>query len=219
MNNLKDLQNILNYNFNNISLLEEALTHKSYANEFMTESYERLEFLGDAIIEFVVSDTIVNYKELGAGELSKLRASLVSTSYLYNISINLGLDKLAKKSKSLPSLSKKNTADLFESVVGAVYLDGGLQKAKDIIDKYIIINEKNITNVLEKSRDYKTLLQELLQSKAITFKYDVIKTTGKDHNKTFYVKLTVGDDIVTGMGLSIQSAEEDCAKKYLEKIK
>jgi len=217
MNKYLELENKLNYTFKNKKLLDIALTHKSYANEIMSESYERYEFLGDAIIEFVVSDYIIKFKELQVGELSKLRAKLVSTDYLYNISISLGLDMLVNKSKSLSSLSKKNTADLFESLIGAIYLDGGINKAKELIMKYIIIDDKNISYVMRNSIDYKTLLQEYLQSKNIPFKYELMSSKGMDHEKVFYVRLFVLDEIIDGEGKSIQLAEEECAKKYLEK--
>ena len=217
---MKKLQNKINYEFKNINLLETALTHKSYANENNVESYERLEFLGDAIIEYIVSEDIIKYKELDAGALSKLRASLVSTDYLYDISVELGLDKLVKKSKSLNTLSKKNTADLFESLIGAIYLDGGLEKIKELIQSLIIIDDNNISNHIKYSHDYKTMLQEYCQQKGMKFLYVMQQSLGKDHDKTFKVKLIIDDkDIIIKEGKSIQSAEELCAKYYLENLK
>ena len=216
---MNNIESKINYNFKNKDLLGMSLTHKSYANEQGSESYERLEFLGDAIIDFVVSDYIIKYKELDAGELSKLRAKLVSTDYLYNISKKIGLDEAVKKSKSLQALSKKNTADLFESLIGAIYLDGYFDKAKSLITEYIIIDDKNIASVIKNSEDYKTLLQEYCQSKNIPFVYELIKTKGLDHEKTFYVRLNVENELINGEGKSIHKAEEDCAKKYLQNLK
>lgn len=219
MNSLDNLEKNLNYIFTNKRLLEIALTHKSSANESGGESYERFEFLGDAIIEFIVSDYIVKYKELGAGELSKLRAKLVSTNYLFDIATKLQLNKYVIKSKSLPSLSKKNTADLFESLIGAIYLDGGLDSAKKVIYDYIIINDSNISNVIKNSQDYKTLFQEYMQSKNLSFDYRLISSKGKDHDKSFTVKLLTDKEDIVCDGKSIQEAEEKCAKQYLANIK
>ena len=112
MNRLSELETNIGYEFKDKSLLEKALTHQSYANDNLTESYERLEFLGDAIIELVVSDFIYNNFNFEVGVLTKLRASLVSTDYLVGISEKLGLSKLAFKSRSLSQLGKKNIADL-----------------------------------------------------------------------------------------------------------
>lgn len=219
MNNFENLEKKINYVFKNKKFLETSLTHKSSANESLVESYERYEFLGDAIIEFVVSDYIIKYKELGAGELSKLRAKLVSTNYLNDIATNLDLNKLVIKSKSLPSLSKKNTADLFESLIGAIYLDGGLDSAKKVIYDYIIINDNNISNVIKNSQDYKTLFQEYMQSKNLSFEYQLLSSKGKDHDKIFTVKLLTDKKDIVCDGKSIRQAEENCAKKYLENIK
>lgn len=217
---MNKLQQKINYKFKNIELLESALTHKSYANENNTSSYERLEFLGDAIIEYIVSECIIKYRELDSGDLSKLRASLVSTDYLYNISIELGLDKIVRKSKSLNVLSKKNTADLFESLIGAIYLDSGLKKVKELIKKLIIIDDKNISNHIKYSNDYKTLLQEYCQKQGLSFCYSKLESKGKDHDKTFKIKLMIDNkDIVIKEGKSIQSAEECCAKYFLDNLK
>ena len=144
---LENLQQKLGYAFKNTSLLVQALTHQSYANDMGTISYERLEFLGDSIIQVVVSDYIFNNIIVDAGTSTKLRASLVSTNYLSQVSILLGLDKIAFKSKSLQQLGKKNIADLFESVVGAIYIDGGLDIAREIINKFVIISEENVGSV------------------------------------------------------------------------
>jgi ribonuclease-3 len=213
------IESKINYSFKNNVLLEMALTHKSFANEQGCESYERLEFLGDAIIELIVSDYIIKYKELDAGELSKIRARLVSTDYLYNVSVDLELDKLVKKSKSLPKLSKKNTADLFESLIGAIYLDGDFQKCKELITKYILIDDKNIASVIKNSEDYKTLLQEYCQSKNMNFAYSLVKSEGLDHDKTFFVSLDIMDTAIWGEGKSIQQAEEECARKFMQSLK
>ena len=217
MNRLTELENLIGYEFKDKTLLNTALTHQSYANDNMTESYERLEFLGDAIIEFVVTDFVYNNLNFEVGVLTKLRASLVSTDYLVGISKTLGLDKLAFRSKSLSQLGKKNIADLFESLIGSVYVDGGLEEAKKLIDKYIIKGMENIRFVLKNSIDYKTKFQEYMQSLSRTFEYKTISSTGLDHEKKHTVGLWVeGKKITEVTATSKQIAEEKCAEFYIK---
>ena len=218
MNRLTELESKIGYEFNDKTLLDKALTHQSYANDNMTESYERLEFLGDAIIEFVVSDFVYKNFNFEVGVLTKLRASLVSTDYLVDISKALSLDKLALKSRSLSQLGKKNIADLFESLIGAVYLDGGISEAEKLIDKYIIKDMENIRFVLKNSIDYKSKFQEYMQSLAKSFEYKIISSTGLDHEKIHTVGLWVeGEKITEATASSKQVAEEKCAEFYIKK--
>ena len=220
MSDLNDLERNLGYEFRDISLLQTALTHSSYANEMGAESYERLEFLGDAVLELVVSNYIYNLYHVGEGNLTKLRAWLVSTENLYNIAISLHLDQYVKVAKSLNKLSKKNTADLFESVVGGVYLDGGYDEASRIIQQFVLIDENHIADVIKNGIDYKSTFQELMQSKGTCFEYRVIEESGPAHDKTFIVGLYVaGENVTQASGKSIRLAEEKCARLYLEKIK
>lgn len=220
MNNLDNLQMEIGYQFNDTSLLETAMTHISYAKENNVESYERLEFLGDAVLEMVVTDAIYKNYSLPAGQSSKLRASLVSTENLCNIANNLGLHNNIKKSKSLPQISKKTTADLFESLLGAVYLDGGIGIVNKMIDRFVIIDKNNLDIHLNSCEDAKTSLQELLQAVGQTFEYKLIKSSGMDHNKTFEVELIIdGKSVSRGSSNSIQSAEELAASQYLKSIK
>ena len=210
---------VLGYEFKNIGLLDTALTHSSYANECGGENYERLEFLGDAVIELVVSDYIIRFKELDAGVLSKLRASLVSTENLAKISTMLSVMQNVKKSRSLSVFSKKNTADIIESIVGAIYLDGGMENAKNFVQNNIIIDEKNVLAMLKNSIDYKTKFQELMQKNAEKFEYRLLASTGKDHDKTFECGLYIeGELCARATGKSIQLAEENCARKYFENL-
>ena len=221
MSNLySDLQKNIGYEFKDIQLLKTALTHISYANDNNCESYERLEFLGDAVIELVVSDYIYNNCDIDSGKLSKLRENMVSTENLNIISIDLNLEKFCLKGKSLPKLSKKNTADLFESVVGAIYLDSGMQNAKKVIDKFIIKDLKNVENYLNMLSDPKSELQEYCQGKNISFEYKLLETSGFDHEKNFKVGLYIQNELVaTSVAKSIQSSEEECARKFLESKK
>jgi len=216
MNNLDNLQEKIGYKFKNLDLLVQALTHQSYANDNSTISYERLEFLGDAVIELIVSDYIYNNFEIDSGNSTKLRASLVSTSYLSKVSEMLELDKIAYKSKSLQKMSKKNIADLFESVMGAVYIDGGMENAKQLIMKFIIIDDINVGQVIKNSIDYKSRLQEYMQAEGKTFEYTLLAVVGPDHQRQFKVSLDVdGMSVATAVGTSIRSAEEKCAEAFL----
>ena len=127
---------------------------------------------------------------------------------------------MVRKSKSLPTISKKTTADLFESVLGAVYLDGGLDATKKIIEKFVVIDKDNLDRHLNSCEDAKTSVQELLQAVGQKFEYRLLGSSGMDHEKTFEVELVVdGKSVTRGRSTSIQSAEEIAAKEYLKLIK
>ena len=205
--------------FSNQELLTQALTHISYANEKNCEHYERLEFLGDAVIELAVSEYIFSHFTIGSGNLSKLRASLVSTENLNNISNLLDLEKYILKSNSLTKISKKTNADLFESIIGAVFLDGGFEKAVGLIDKFVIVNIDNVNKHLDTCEDAKTKVQELLQKSGSTWEYKMIDSYGMDHDKTFVVTLLVdGKPVAEAKGKSLHLAENECAKLYLHNV-
>lgn len=216
---MEELQKRIGYTFKDVSLLTRALTHQSYANDNNVISYERLEFLGDAVIELVVSDYIYNFCEFDAGISTRLRASLVSTEYLQNVSHELGLPELVLKSKSLSVLGKKNTADLVESLIGAIYLDGGVNEAKRVIDENIIISDDNVRYVMLTAIDYKSKFQELMQSEGREFEYRVLSSSGLAHEKTFEVGLYIdGEEVARNTATSIHSAEEQCARDYINSI-
>lgn len=215
---MNNIESKLNYQFKDKKLLQTALTHSSLSNEIGGENYERLEFLGDAIIEFVVSDFIYKFDYLDSGLLSKLRASLVSTKNFCQISTNLNLDKCLRKSKSLNTLSDKTKADIWESLIGAVYLDGGLLKAKELIEKFILVDENNIKEHLINCIDYKTKLQEEMQANKRSFRYETVSESGLAHDKTFEVQLYIDDVVVSkATGKSLHMAQSECARKYYEK--
>ena len=217
---MNDLQLKLDYQFKNKNLLQTALTHTSYSNEFGGDNYDRLEFLGDAILELVVSEFIFKHTTLNSGDASKLRASLVSTNNLSNISKKLSLDKLILKSKSLNSLSSKTCADLFESVIGAIFLDGGIKNVKKVIKNFVIISKENIINVFKNTIDYKTKLQEDMQKHSKQFEYKLVCEYGKDHNKTFEVELIIdGQTQSRGIGKSIHLAQENSAYNFYNNLK
>lgn len=219
MNKNNELMAIIGYEFKDENLLSTAMTHVSYANEFHKDSYERLEFLGDTVIEIVVSEYIYRNSNLMAGLSTKLRSWLVSTHNLSEISAKLGLERFVLTSRALSRLGQKNLADIFESVVGAVYLDGGLEKAREVIERFVIIDEKNIEYALNNCVDAKTKLQEVMQAQNKKFEYIIANSYGLDHEKIFEVQLVVEGEVVTqGKERSIQMAEELCAKQYLDNI-
>lgn len=215
---MNDIEQILGYSFIDKALLDTALTHISLSNELGCDNYERLEFLGDAIIELVVSEEIYKYKYLDSGLLTRLRASLVSTENLSGISISLGLDKFLKKSKSLNVPSEKTKADIVESVVGAMYLDGGMSQAKKFVQEFIIVGEENIKYHMQNCIDYKSRLQEEMQKAKKSFRYETIAESGLAHDKTFQVQLIIDEKIVSiASGKSLHMAQHECAKKYFGK--
>jgi len=175
--------------------------------------------LGDAVIELIVSDYIYNHLSIDSGSMTKLRASLVSTEYLGNISKLLGLQNKVQKSKSLQQLGRKNIADLFESIVGAVYIDGGLEEAKKLIMRFVIKDEQNINFVIKNSIDYKSRLQEHFQAQNKEFEYKVLCVSGPDHQREYEVSLEVeGKRVAISKASSIQHAEEKCAEEYMATI-
>lgn len=223
--NIEKLEKELNIKFNNKELIKTALTHTSYAYENHVESYEKLEFLGDAILEFVTSSYLFeNYKDLSEGEMTKVRASAVCEDSLYQIAIKhnfsdflyLGKSEIQTKEKQI---KKAILADTVEAVIAAIYLDLGLEEAK----KFIIKNFKEVINVSSKNagkKDHKTVLQEKLQVNGdIDIKYVTIKEEGPDHDKTFTVELRVnGKFISNGKGHSKKEAEMKAAEIALQNM-
>lgn len=155
----------LDYVFKNKNLITTALTHQSFANENNVESYERLEFLGDSVLQIIVSDFLYeSFSDKTSGELSKYRTHLVSTQNLCRLSKKLKLDTACRFGHSIKSVSDGVEADLFESVLGAIYLDGGMEPAKKFVFDNVIVSLENVLEVIENDYDYKTALQEKLQS-------------------------------------------------------
>lgn len=223
---LDSLQKKIKYSFKNVELLNRALTHSSYANEHrrMNIKYnERLEFLGDAVLGVVISDYIFKkYSNYPEGELTKLRAIVVCEQSLDYMSKKLEFGKYLLLGKGEESTGGRERvsilADTYESIVGAIYLDGGLEKAKSFILNYMI----NIINDAVNGKiflDYKTQLQEYMQQNdKCNIKYKVIKEEGPDHNKIFYVDVSNCDEVIgTGMGKSKKEAEQNAAKSALDK--
>ena len=222
--NLEKKKKNIDYQFKNIELLKNALTHTSYAYEHNTKSNEKLEFLGDSILEFISSDYIYkNYPKLKEGEMTKVRATVVCESSLYKIAKkhNFGDFLYTGKSEKVSKGNQKPAilADSVEAIIAGIYLDGGLESAK----KFIIENLKDEIEIATKHvgiKDYKTVLQEKLQENGnIKIEYKIIKETGPDHDKTFEAEVLVeGKKIATGIGKNKKHAEMEAARKALKQI-
>jgi ribonuclease-3 len=224
---LDNLSANLGIKFNNPQLLKEALTHRSYLNEFKNRnlaSNERLEFLGDTILSFVVSTWLFKkFPQYFEGKLTNLRSNLVKTSSLTKIAQKLKLgDYLLLSKGERESKGQENPtllANALEAIIGAVFLDQGIKTAKDFIKTHF---EPLLKEILEtgKLKDYKSLLQEKIQAQTSQSPiYKTIKTEGPEHNKTFTVNVIIeGQVFATGAGKSKQKAEQQAAKQALEKL-
>ncbi len=223
--NLKPLQELLDYNFKNEKLLNTALTHRSCLNEpGVNESYERLEFLGDAVLEMMISVYLFNkYQNKMEGYLTAARSATVRTESLSKISKKHGIDTFILMSKGEESTGGRNNPsileDVIESIIGALYCDGGIEAANHFFVKFILPNaEEIITN--DNLKDAKSSLQEHVQSKGLTSPiYKTVKESGPDHSKTFEVAVIIDNqEITSGSGKSKQEAEQNAAKKAIELI-
>lgn len=218
MNNEIEFQKVIDYTFKDISLLKTALTHSSYANERGVECNERMEFLGDAVLELSMSKYLYSKISLDEGVLTKTRAKAVCESALVfyaeqiNFSKYLYLGKGEEQSggRERPAI----IADALEAVLGAVFLDGGFNTAYKVVEKFFI---PYISNV-EKSKDYKSILQEKLQSEKRTIRYEIVKDEGPANDKYFEAVVYM-DNILMGRGSGKrkQEAQQMAAKDALEK--
>lgn len=222
---MQKVEESIGYTFQDKNLLKKALTHTSYAYENKLESNEKLEFLGDSILEFISSKYLYeNYPKLKEGEMTKVRATVVCEKSLYkiaklhNFSDFLYLGKSEKKTggESRPAI----LADSVEAVIAAIYLDGGIEEA----ERFIIENLREEIKLATKhvgDRDYKTVLQEKLQEHGeVKIEYEITKEEGPDHNKQFEAQVSCdGKILAKGEGRSKKEAHMSAAKKALEKLK
>lgn len=221
--NLEQLETNIQYEFSNIEILKNALVHKSYAYENNIESNEKLEFLGDSILEFVTSNYLFkNHKKLTEGEMTKVRAQVVCEQSLYKIALRHNFSDFLYlgKSERLNNGDKSPAilADSVEAIIAAIYIDGNLENAEN----FILNNLKSEIDIATKNagmKDYKTVLQEKLQQNGdVSIKYNVIKESGPDHNKVFTVELTCnGKVLAIGEGQTKKQAEMQAAKYAIEK--
>lgn len=224
MSNWKDFQSVIAYRFSSEGLLRQALTHSSYANEKHMRKLsdnERLEFLGDAVLEIVSSDFLYrSYRELPEGELTKLRASIVCEPTLAICAKELHLGDyllLGKGEEQTGGRERKSIlSDALEAVIGAIYLDGGFANAKEFVSKFIL------TDIEHKQLFYdsKTILQEVVQGEHGNLAYLLTDESGPDHNKSFTVEVRIGDRCVgTGSGHTKKAAEQEAAYRALLAIR
>ena len=215
------LEKSINYEFKDKRLLKCALTHTSYANENRTNSNERLEFLGDSILSFIVSSHIFkSFKNMPEGELTRLRSSLVCEAALcvFSREINLGDNLLLGKGEEKSGGRNRDSilADAFESLLAAIYLDGGLEAAKSFVFKFVLRELEN-KNVASAAKDYKTILQEIIQrNPEEVISYVLTNESGPDHDKLFEVEVHLNSNVIgKGKGKSKKAAEEEAAKQAL----
>ncbi|MCF8110994.1 MAG: ribonuclease III [Desulfobacteraceae bacterium] len=224
---LSSLEEKLGYRFADRTLLATALRHRSYVHENPESSTdnERLEFLGDAVLNLIVSHILMElFPKLTEGELSRTRAGLVNEDRLAGAarSIRLGDYLMLGKGESRSNGRHKNSilADTFEALVAAVYLDGGFAAAFDLIRIHFAPFFEAVEAEESPVSDYKSLLQEHVQSKHLEMPvYEIVAESGPDHNKTFRVALTVNGLRSEGVGKNKKAAEQDAAQKAWEQIK
>lgn len=222
---LSSLQNRTNYSFSDLRLLNKALTHKSYANEKSKtlKHNERLEFLGDSVLDILVSDYLVKkFSDFAEGTLSKIRASVVNESCLAEMArkIDLGGYLLLGKGEDLSGGRQKPSilADAFEALAGAIFRDGGLQAASGVFLP-ILMDEIEKTAASWSFRDFKSDLQEYTQNKLVCIpSYRVVNELGPDHAKEFEVVVMIKNQVEgKGLGRSKKEAEQAAAKIALDK--
>ena len=204
----------------NKELYIRALTHTSYANEMGTESYERLEYLGDAVLELIMSEYLYSKTNYQEGEMTKIRANYVCEEALYNYSLKLGLNEFlllgVGEEENGGRLRKAIVADIFEAFIGAMFLDQGLEYVKKFIyDNVVPIIEENKMSFLH---DYKSTLQEFVQTDKKSLEYEITSEVGPAHNKTFTSVVKI-DGRIYGVGTahSKKEAEQAAAADALQK--
>lgn len=223
---LDEMQQVVAYTYKNSELLKIALTHSSYANEHRNhriKDNERLEFLGDAILDLIISEYLFSkYPEMPEGDLSKIRASIVCEASLAKNARKMDLGKyilLGKGEEMTGGRSRSSIlADAFEAITGSLFMDGGFEQAKTFIWNTLVKDVEQTESIETLYTDYKTLLQECIQkvsSNPITYK--VVGEDGPDHDKHFYVEVMhEAKKLGRGVGKSKKEAEQDAARKALE---
>ena len=222
--NIDDLQNSIEYSFKDEKLLVTALTHKSYivnAPETGDVNNERLEYLGDAVLELVTSDFLFkNYKQMSEGEMTKLRASLVCEPALAIDAREIDLQDFIFLGKGEENTGGRNrdsiVSDAFEALIGAIYLDGGMDEATKFICSFVL----NDIEHKQKFYDSKTTLQEMVDATNLgSLHYEIVKESGPDHNKVFDAVVKINDEVIgSGTGQTKKHAEQNAAVDALNKI-
>lgn len=232
LNELAELQSLLGYTFHDVRLLDRALTHKSYSYEVATQEngrtaqdYEAMEYLGDSILGFLIAEVLyLTCPDLDEGRLSKIKSFLVSTKQLFAISHKMGLGGYLNLSRGEAKTGgrrkKAILADLFESIVAAIYLDGGIDPVRRFVLTQFIPLIEQISEGSLSFLDHKSSLQELLHriDRAAPV-YEITAEFGPDHNKEFHVRvLSEGEVIAEGVGKSKKEAEQQAAKLAIERL-
>ncbi len=222
---LKELQEKIGYQFRDETLLKQALTHSSFANEQKINklgNYERLEFLGDAVLELVTSEFLFNEnKDMPEGQLTRLRASMVCEPALAYCArdIRLGSYILLGKGEEATGGRKRDSiiSDVMEAVIGALFLDGGIENAKKYIYRFVLSDLEDKILFM----DSKTLLQEEIQkNNTAQLRYELVGETGPDHDKEFRVEAYLDEKLIgTGVGRTKKAAEQQAAYEALVRIK
>ena len=223
---IKDLETAIGYRFSNITLLQNALTHSSYANERWHDglrSNERLEFLGDSVLGMVVAEYLYqNFPDRPEGELTRMRADMVCEASLAEVAAKLDLGKhllLGHGEEQGGGRTRASTlADAVESIIAAGFLDGGMAAAEGIIRRFVLCNVP--TGKLHNT-DYKTSLQEQVQQKKNqVLTYTLVGESGPDHDKQFFVEVALNGQVIgKGSGSSKKRAEQDAARVAIESLK
>ncbi len=221
---LAKVQSIIGYHFKDQSLLALALTHRSYTNnsELVNESNERMEFLGDSVLGLLIAELLfADHPEWHEGDLTKMKALLVNETTLAEVGKEIGLNQhiylSTEENKSGGAERPSIVSDAMESVMAAVYLDGGIDAAKKFILR-VIYSRKEMISADSSQRNYKGELLELIQASGKGLpRYDVVSESGPDHDKTFNIVVSLnGRDLGHGLGLSKKEAEQKAAAEALE---
>jgi len=219
---LSEIERIAGYSFRDQMLPRTALTHSSFANENNVQSYERIEFLGDAILGFTVAEYLYSNDRSREGELTRMRAALVCEANLAEAARKLGIGKLILLGRGEEAAHGRERAsllcDVMEAIIGAIYLDGGIEPAKAFIMKNILCEPRAARS--ERTADYKTVLQELVQRDGVsTLTYRMIGESGPDHAKRFTAEALInGKSSGVGEGRSKKEAEQAAARDAYEKL-
>lgn len=222
---LQELQEKIGYQFQEEALLKQALTHSSFANEQKInklKNYERLEFLGDAVLELISSEFLYNENvDMPEGQLTRLRASMVCEPALAYCARDINLNSyilLGRGEESTGGRTRDSIiSDVMEAVIGAIFLDGGIENAKKFIYRFVLSDLENKILFL----DSKTLLQEEIQKKnTAQLRYELVGETGPDHDKQFHVEAYLNNQLIgCGVGRTKKSAEQQAAYEALLKMK
>lgn len=226
MNEWEELQESVGFDFKNIELLQTAFTHSSYVNEHRHENLkdnERLEFLGDAVLELTVSDYLFNkYPDMAEGQMTKMRAAIVCEPSLVEFAemvhfskyIRLGKGEEKAGGRTRPAL----LADVFESFIGALYLDNGIQAVIRFLERLVF--PKIDTGIYMQTVDFKTQLQEIVQrDRDVLIQYDILGETGPAHNKAFEAQVVVNGQVLgKGTGRTKKQAEQNAAEYAIRQV-